>query len=197
MGAERSYRRRAIFLDRDGVINRNVLNPVTGEYESPLTVDDFQLIPGAIGGMRALQKAGYLLFLVSNQPNYAKGKCSLSTLKAIHKRLLCELARECIEFTRFYYCVHHPQGTVAGYSRFCKCRKPSPYFVQRACLEFSLDLSCSWMIGDRRTDMECGKAAGTKTVFIRAGEMDTHIEGNSDRVASDLFMAARLILSTE
>jgi len=194
MGAGSS--RRAVFLDRDGVINRNVLNAGTGKYESPLTENDFELIPGTLGAMRALQAAGYLLFLISNQPNYAKGKCSLSTLHSIHERLLGELAQADIRFSRFYYCFHHPHGSIAGYSRTCECRKPSPYFILRARSEFNLDdLSCSWMVGDRRTDVECGRAAGTKTILIHGGEMDPQDGVHLDVDAPDLLRAARLILS--
>jgi len=188
--------RRAVFFDRDGVINRNVLNAATGEYESPLIEDDFELIPGALDAMRAIQLAGYLLFLVSNQPNYAKGKCSFVILDAIHEKLLGELTREGIKVSRFYYCFHHPHGTIPGYSRSCECRKPSPYFVLRACSEFNLDLCRSWMVGDRRTDVECGKAAGVRTILIHDGEIDPQDGAHPDRFAPDLLRAARLILST-
>jgi D-glycero-D-manno-heptose 1,7-bisphosphate phosphatase len=89
---------RAIFLDRDGVINRNVRNPATGEDESPLTVEGFSLLPGVMPALRSLRTAGYQLFLVSNQPNHAKGKASLATLDAIHYKFLSHLMWERIEF---------------------------------------------------------------------------------------------------
>src|SRR5271165_714021 len=197
MGTGKPGGRRAVFLDRDGVINRNVLNPATGEYESPLTADDFEFVPGAFDAMRALQAAGFLLFLVSNQPNYAKGKSSLETLGAIHEKLLTGLVSEGIEFAGYYYCLHHPHGTVAGYSGACECRKPSPHFLLRAQEEFDVNLDLSWMIGDRRTDIECGKAAGTKTILIRASETATEIGVQPDGTAPHLSAAARLILAAE
>ena len=84
--------RRAVFLDRDGVLNRNVWNPATGKYESPLTPEDFELLPDVIPALQLLRDAGYLLFLVSNQPNHAKGKAGMDTLDAIHRRLETALA---------------------------------------------------------------------------------------------------------
>ncbi len=195
MGRDKPGGRRAVFLDRDGVINRNVLNPATGEYESPLTADDFEFVPGAFGAMRSLRAAGFFLFLVSNQPNYAKGKSSLETLGAIHEKLLAGLASAGIEFAAFYYCLHHPHGSVAGYSGACECRKPSPHFLLRAQAEFDVDLDRSWMIGDRQTDVECGKAAGTKTILIRACETAAETGAQPDGIAPNLSSAVRLILA--
>jgi len=197
MGANENRGRRAIFLDRDGVINRNVLNPATAEYESPLTPDDFEFVPGALSAARELRSAGFLLFLVSNQPNYAKGKCSQGALQAIHEKFVRGLKHAGITFTRFYYCFHHPSGSVPGYSRSCQCRKPSPYFLLRAREEFGLNLRRSWMIGDRRADVECGRAAGTKTVLICGERLWNEIAGDPDSVALDISAAARLILSAE
>jgi len=197
MGTDKRGGRRAVFLDRDGVINRNVLNPATGEYESPLTVDDFQFAAGAFEAMRALRAAGFFLFLVSNQPNYAKGKSSMETLGAIHEKLLTRLAEEGIEFAGFYYCFHHPQGKVAGYSGPCDCRKPSPHFLLRARAEFNVDLDGSWMLGDRPTDIECGKAVGTKTILIRSAATATEIGARVDATAPHLSAAVGLILALE
>lgn len=166
MGANEPRGRRAVFLDRDGVINRNVLNPATGNYEAPLTAAEFALIPGVPAALRQLQDAGFLLFLVSNQPNYAKGKANLEELEAIDAELRRELAAMGVEFAAVYYCLHHPDGVVAGYSGACICRKPSPYFLLKAIREFELDAAESWMMGDRMTDVLCGRAAGVRTIFI-------------------------------
>jgi len=196
MGAGGNRRQRAVFLDRDGVINRNVLNPATGEFESPLTAGDFEFISGALDAMRVLRSAGFLLFLVSNQPNVAKGKSTLEQLASIHEKLASGLARARIEFARFYYCFHHPQGIVSGYSGQCECRKPSSYFVLKAASEFSLNLSCCWMIGDRLTDIQCGRAAGVRTIFIHTAQPQPALAIQPDHVAPDLFTASRFILST-
>lgn len=196
MGAGQSDRPRAVFLDRDGVINRNVLNPATSEFEAPLTAKDFELLPGVQQALQRLKSAGFLLFLVSNQPNYAKGKSSLPELDAIDAELRRNLAAMQVEFAATYYCLHHPEGQVEGYSRACACRKPSPYFLLRAAKEFGVDLKESWMVGDRVTDVLCGYIAGVRTILI-----DDSGAGCGpvvpDRIATDLMEAAEYICQAE
>jgi D-glycero-D-manno-heptose 1,7-bisphosphate phosphatase len=177
--------KRAVFLDRDGVLNRNVLNPATSAYESPLTPEQFELLPRVIPALRLLRAANYLLFVVSNQPNHAKGKASMQTLDAIHGRLETALAEARVSFAAYYYCFHHPAFTGA-----CVCRKPSPYFLLQARDTFGVDLAHSWMVGDRRTDIECGRAAGARTLEIRSTPAP---EAGADRDAADLWSAAQLI----
>jgi D-glycero-D-manno-heptose 1,7-bisphosphate phosphatase len=191
MGKGQSPGRRAVFLDRDGVINRNILNPATGEYEAPLTVRDFSLLPGVPQALRKLRRAGFLLFLVSNQPNYAKRKSTLEDLDAIDREFRQQLAAMRVKFAGIHYCLHHPDGEVEGYSGPCKCRKPSPYFLLRACSEFGLDREQSWMVGDRATDVQCGKAAGVRTILIANGTGVTNAA--SDRMSADLAEAAEFI----
>ena len=197
MGAVGNRRQRAVFLDRDGVINRNVYNPATGEFESPLTADDFAFIPGALDAMRALRSAGFFLFLVSNQSNLAKGKSTLEQLSAIHQKFLLGLAEAAVDFAEFYYCFHHPNGVVSGYSGHCECRKPSPHFLLTASSQFNVDLRRSWMVGDRPTDIECGRAAGARTILIHSAEPYAGGGTLPDAVAPDLRTAAQLILTAD
>ena len=183
---------RAVFLDRDGVINRNVFNPATGEYEAPLTAKDVELLSGVRQALLRLRDAGFLLFMVSNQPNYAKGKSSLAELRAIDAELRKKLAAIGVELAAAYYCLHHPNGSVAGYSGPCACRKPSPYFLLRARREFGLDFDQSWMVGDRATDIQCGHAAGMRTILIDPfGRRDG--QAAPDWIAADLAAAAEII----
>jgi D-glycero-D-manno-heptose 1,7-bisphosphate phosphatase len=194
MGASQYTHKRAVFLDRDGVINCNVWNPASGAYEAPLTADQFELCEGVLPAMRQLYSSGYELFLVSNQPNYAKGKASLEVLDAIHARLTHALNDAEIPFAAFYYCFHHPDGIVATHSGPCVCRKPSPYFLFQAQENFGIDLKQSWMIGDRISDVECGKAAGTRTIFICEGASN---DTDADLRACDLLEAASHILNND
>jgi D-glycero-D-manno-heptose 1,7-bisphosphate phosphatase len=157
---------KAVFLDRDGVINRNVFYPDTGEYESPRTVSAFELFPDSLLSLFKLQEAGYRLFLVSNQPNIAKSKSTWSELQEIQMKFEAALALAKIEFVAFFYCYHHPASSVPDYGGPCECRKPSPYFLTKAAADYSVDLSQSWMVGDRGTDIECGKRAGVRTILI-------------------------------
>jgi len=194
MGTDMPSERRAVFLDRDGVINRLVLNPATGEYEAPLTPADLEFLPGVLDGLRALQTAGFLLFLVSNQPNFAKGKSTLADLNAIHQKLVVGLAEANLAFAEFYYCFHHPRGVGNRYSRVCNCRKPSPYFLFQAKAAFDVDLGRSWMIGDRHTDIECGRQAGTRTILIADDASQATHATQPDYTANGLAAAASLIL---
>ncbi|MFZ0630247.1 MAG: HAD-IIIA family hydrolase [Acidobacteriaceae bacterium] len=186
--------RRAIFLDRDGVLNALVLNPATGRMESPLIPEDFQLNPGVIPALKGLQADGTLLILVSNQPNYALGKSTWLTLGLIHHKFVGELVDAGVHFTRFCYCLHHPKGVVPGYSGSCSCRKPSPWFLLRAREDFHLSLADSWMVGDQPTDMECGRAAGVRTLRIDSRAGTDRVDPGADAVAHDLDEAVRIIL---
>lgn len=158
--------KKAVFLDRDGVLNELVLNPATGEYEPPHSPNDLIIYPDVIESLRIIQEAGFDLFLVSNQPDYAKGKTTLENIHAVHTRFDHILTSGGIHFQEYYYCYHHPNGIVPEYSFSCECRKPKPYFLLKAALDYGVDLENSWMIGDRDTDIECGKAAGTRTILV-------------------------------
>lgn len=186
----------AVFLDRDGVLNRNVFNPSTGAWEAPHRPDDFIPVPGVLPALGRLTAAGFRLFLVSNQPDYALGKTSLAALDAIHQRLLAHLAHGGISFTAFYYCRHHPRGIVEGYSGPCICRKPSPHFLQQAASDYLIDLARSWMIGDRASDVACGLAAGARTIRIAADHPEPLVdeEPRADLPAADLTAAVAIIL---
>lgn len=157
---------KAVFLDRDGVLTEMVFNPSTNEYESAHTVADLRLIPRVIEPLKRLSALGYGLFLVSNQPDYAKGKVSLQTLHEISAEFENMLVSEGVSLGEYYYCYHHPKGVVDGYSYECECRKPKPFFLLEAAKKHGVDLKNSWMIGDRDIDIECGKSAGTRTVMV-------------------------------
>ncbi len=189
----------AVFLDRDGVLNELVLNRDTGRLESPLSPAELRLIDGVIPALARLQSAGYALILVSNQPNFALGKCSLETLSQIHQELVTELFDAGIYFARYCYCLHHPGGVTPGYSGLCICRKPSPWFLLRARDDLSLSLRHSWMIGDQPTDIQCGRAAGVRTIQItagieRSGPRPAGRNAVADHCARDLAQAVEIIL---
>jgi D-glycero-D-manno-heptose 1,7-bisphosphate phosphatase len=158
--------KRAVFLDRDGVINELALNPKTNEYESPHALAEVHILPGAVDAARRLQDAGYLLFIVSNQPSFAKGKVSLETIHQIAEHVESVLRNGGVHIARACYCYHHPQGIVAGYSGPCECRKPGIKMLTDARDHFGLDLSASWMIGDQESDIACGQRAGCRTILI-------------------------------
>jgi D-glycero-D-manno-heptose 1,7-bisphosphate phosphatase len=158
--------KRAVFLDRDGVINELVMNPGTGEYEPPHSPEDLSVFPYVIDSLHILLNAGFVLFLISNQPDFAKGKTTMENIRAVQTRLNEIFEDSGIHFQEYCYCYHHPDGIEPEYSISCECRKPKPYFIIRSAKKYHLDLHRSWMIGDRDSDIVCGKAAGTRTIAI-------------------------------
>ncbi|MBP2294306.1 D-glycero-alpha-D-manno-heptose-1,7-bisphosphate 7-phosphatase [Azospirillum rugosum] len=189
--------RPAVFLDRDGTINANVFYDCSGKWEAPRTVDRFTLLPGALDALAALQAAGFGLVLVSNQPNHALGKASPEDMAAIHRRLVAELARAGIRLTDAFYCYHHPNGRTPGLSGPCVCRKPSPYYLLRARDRHGIDMGRSWMVGDRASDIQCGRAAGVRTILVTSpGHAPPGAdEPAPDHCAASLNAAAAIILA--
>ncbi len=151
----------AVFLDKDGTVLENV----------PYNVDPslMTLTEGAGEGLRKLQQAGYMLFVISNQSGVAQGKFSEEALKPVHEQLKKMLAKEGVTLHGFYYCPHHPKGRVSQYSITCFCRKPNPGLLFQAAREHNLNLSASWFIGDILNDVECGRRAECRTVLINNG----------------------------
>lgn len=190
--------KKAVFLDRDGVLIDLVVNPLTGEFEPPHTPLELTLIPGSMMALRCLQEAGFLLFLVSNQPDYAKGKVRLEDIRSVHARFAHLLGTEGIRFQEFYYCYHHPSGKIPDYSYDCECRKPKPYFIEKAVREYRLDVTLCWMVGDRDSDIACGKAAGTRTILIEEARSSAYRHGipAPDYKTANLKDAATIILRT-
>jgi len=157
---------KAVFMDRDGVINPLVYNPVTQAHESPHNPCDFTIYPYVKESLELLRSSGYKIIVVSNQPSFAKGKATLENIKEIG-RLLHEFSDEnggLID--EFYYCYHHPEGIVPEYAVACRCRKPGTLFPEQAMSKHGLDKSMCWFIGDSDTDIICGKAMGFRTVKI-------------------------------
>jgi len=158
--------RPAVFLDRDGVLVEEVYYPETGEWEAPLKPEDVRLIPGAAAATRRLAQLGYALVLVSNQGGYAKGKTSLRALWLAHERFVALLAEEDVSLDGVYYSYAHPHGVMPYFSGGSLERKPGPYNLLVAAARHDLDLGRSWMIGDRDTDVDCGRAAGARAALV-------------------------------
>lgn len=157
--------RPAVFLDRDGIVNRLVHDPATGSPESPYEPGHVELEAGAIEGIERLADAGYALVVVSNQPAAAKGTASIDDLDAVHHRVVELLGSAASRIESWRYCRHHPE---AGDIRLreCKCRKPAPGLLLDAATDLGLDLERSWMIGDAERDIEAGRGAGCRTVLV-------------------------------
>lgn len=158
---------RAAFLDRDGVLNELVHDPISGAPESPLRVEDVSLVPGAAAAAAGLERAGYALVCVSNQPAAAKGRVPIAQLLAVHERVTQLLAREGVTLSASRLCLHHEHGVVPELARTCDCRKPAPGMLLELAGSLGIDLSSSWMVGDTDADIAAGRAAGCRTLLIR------------------------------
>jgi len=149
---------KAIFLDRDGVINSDV-----GHYYI-YRVEDFVINKGIINSLKRFQDAGYILIVITNQGGVAKGIYSCEDVNKVHHYLETILKENGILLQEIYYCPHHE--SVAS----CKCRKPSPYMINQAIQKYNIDISMSYLIGDSKRDIEAAEAAGVKGIKIEANE---------------------------
>ena len=187
--------RKAIFLDRDGVLVEEIFYPRTGEREAPLAPEDVRLLPGVARALESLAKAGYALVVISNQGGYAKGKTSLRALWLAHERFVALLAEQGARLDGAYYSYGHPDGTVPHFSGPSLDRKPGPYNVFVAAAQLDLDCHGSWMIGDRATDVACAVAAGLRPMLITAHGSVAISDTDLIRVP-DLPAAAEVILKS-
>jgi D-glycero-D-manno-heptose 1,7-bisphosphate phosphatase len=189
-------RNRAVFLDRDGVLNDLVRDPVSGALESPLDGADVRLMGGVGPAARRLAQAGFLLICVSNQPAAAKGRVSVEQIHAIHGRVIELLALEGVELAAWRLCLHHPHGVVPELSGACPCRKPAPGMLLEAGAAYAVNLGASWMVGDTDADVAAGRAAGCRTLLVEhEGSSHKRLQANRpDLSAPDLARGARLLL---
>lgn len=186
---------KAIFLDRDGIINKLVYNILNKEFEPPHRKEDFVYEKGVIKALKLFQKNNFYLFIISNQPDYAKGKTLLKNIKSVHKFFDSNLIKKGIFFKYFYYCYHHPYGIIKKYSIKCKCRKPGILFLQKAEKKFNIDIKKSWFIGDRDTDIICGKNYGLNTLLVRKKESILYTgKTKADFEVNNLLEATNIIL---
>ena len=158
-------KQKAIFLDRDGTINKYV-----GFLRN---IDDFELIDGVAEAIRKINESGYLAIVVTNQPVIARGEVSFEELEEIHNKMETLLGKEGAYLDAIYYCPHHPhkgyEGERPELKIDCDCRKPKPGMLLKAATDFNIDLSRSWMVGDGENDIQAGINAGCKTVLLSNG----------------------------
>jgi D-glycero-D-manno-heptose 1,7-bisphosphate phosphatase len=174
-----SRRRRAVFLDRDGVINRPFVRE--GRPFPPRNLGELQILPGVREACELMRKLGYLLIVATNQPDVGRGTISRETVDEMHRSLL-----EQLPIDRVSTCFHAGNGVPCG------CRKPLPGMLLRAAEEFEIDLASSFMIGDRWRDVDCGFNAGCRTFFIDWGYRET-LKRQPDYRVDSLLAAAHAI----
>jgi D-glycero-D-manno-heptose 1,7-bisphosphate phosphatase len=172
-------KRRAVFLDRDGVINRAIVRD--GKPYPPANLDELEILPGVQEAMDRLHVANYLLIVVTNQPDVARGIARREDVEEIHAFLSSQLPID-----QFRTC-YHDNGDG------CECRKPSPGSLLKAANDYGIDLSKSFMVGDRWRDIEAGSSAGCKTFFINYRYLEQN-PTTPDFIVSSLLEAEKIIL---
>jgi len=175
---------KAVFLDRDGVIN------VDKEYVHK--IEDFDFIPRAIDALKILSKTNFKIIIVTDQSGIGRGYYTVKDYNAVTEYMLSEFNKNNIRIDEIYYCPHHPEEN-------CECRKPNKKLILNAEKSFNLDLEKSYIIGDKTKDIMLGKNAGCKTIAVKTGKggNDGEFDVKPDFIADDLSDAVNIILSKE
>lgn len=158
---------KAIFFDRDGILNEMIYDSNHGVFDSPLLPDQVKIKIGAVELVRGAKALGYKIIIITNQPGIAKGTLTFSNLEKINNKIIESIGKDLID--DLIICPHHPKGLLDIDSKYiteCDCRKPKPGMIIQAANKYGIDLSKSWTIGDGITDVQAGTAAGCKTMLI-------------------------------
>jgi D-glycero-D-manno-heptose 1,7-bisphosphate phosphatase len=179
---DRDAPNRAVFLDRDGVLNRAVIRD--GRPYPPATLEVFEILPGVPEAVRRLHDAGFLLIGATNQPDVARGTQRREVVEAMNARLLAETA-----ITAILVCYEDGED--------CPRRKPNPGLLLEAAETYAIDLAASFMVGDRWRDVEAGRRAGCRTIFLDRGYAERRPDPAADYTTADLPSATDWILSQD
>lgn len=189
----KSSKRRCVFLDRDGVINKEV-----GHLNS---IEKFELLPGVTEGIKILNDEGFLVICVTNQPVIARGDLSDTGLKEIHMKMEANLGKGGAYLDKIYYCPHHPdkgfKNEIAELKIECNCRKPNPGMLLKAIQEYNINPSKSWMIGDHERDIIAGNSVGASTILINKEQKKGSIKGKHDHEFKNLLSACKWIVKNK
>lgn len=170
----------AVFLDRDGTINYD-----TGYVKNP---DDIKILDGVSEGIRKLKRDfGFKIVVISNQAGVAKGLMTVEDVEIVNSRIDFLLRQEQAEIDKFYYCPYHP---LFSGEEEAKCRKPSPQMLFKAAQDMNLDLSRSYMLGDRESDIVCGLNAGVKSILLKSDIYDAELSALQNQNKKPNFVAA-------
>lgn len=186
----------AVFIDRDGTMNEQMgyINHISR----------FVLLPGVAEAIGILNRNKYISIVVSNQSGVARGYFPIELVEEVHVNMRALLEKEKATVDGIFFCPHHPNGIVPEYSQACECRKPGTGFIQKACERFDIDLTKSYMIGDRYLDIELAHRSNLKGILVKTGyglgEIDyvlPHMPLKPYHIAKDLLDAVRWIIGRE
>jgi D-glycero-D-manno-heptose 1,7-bisphosphate phosphatase len=183
---------KAVFLDKDGTLIPDI----------PFNVDPgkITLQDDIVTGLKRLQDDGFKLIIISNQSGVARGYFTEDKLLGVAEKMKALFAQNGLALDGFYYCPHHPQGTVLHYNIECDCRKPKAGMLLRAAADHNINLTNSWMVGDILNDVEAGNRAGCKTVLVDNGNETEWVEGHYRTptvICKTIDEAADVLLSIE
>lgn len=182
--------KKVVFLDRDGTLN------VDKKFVH--RIEQVELLPGVIDGLRMLQGQGYLLAIASNQSGVARGRYSAGDVQTVNTYLRDTLAEQGIHIRAVVFCPHHVEGSVLKYAVECECRKPQPGLAKQVeAVVGAIDYPQSWTIGDKPADHEFGKNLGMRTVLLRGGYWSEIPDPPPTYVANTLLEAAQKIRTAE
>ena len=181
--------RKAVFLDRDGVINLD--RAYVHRWE------DFEFVPGIVDAMRRLKQAGYLLVVVTNQSGIARGYYSEAQYQQLTAQMREALASAGAAVDAVYHCPHHPEGALAPYATDCDCRKPAPGMILQAARELGIDLPGSFLIGDKPSDIDAARAAGVGTSYLVASDNPLSVAASTSVSRWSLPACVDLILQAQ
>ena len=170
----------AVFLDRDGVLNRAVVHD--GKPFPPSKLEEVEILPGAITSLQRLAQSGYVLIVITNQPDVARGTQSREVVESINALIQARLP-----VCETFVCYHDQADE-------CDCRKPKPGLILQAAQKYDLDLSFSWMVGDRWKDIAAGQAAGVKTIFVDYHYTEAYSGAPADFIVEDPAFIADIIV---
>jgi D-glycero-D-manno-heptose 1,7-bisphosphate phosphatase len=186
-------KRPAVFLDRDGTINEQM------GYINHLS--RFVILPDVAEAIRLLNENNILVIIVSNQSGVARGYFPIALVHEVHEHLRERLQQEQATIDRILFCPHYRGGSVPAYASDCECRKPKTGLIDRACVEFDIDLPNSYVVGDRYTDIELAQRAGLKGIMVKTGYgmgdieyVLPHVAISPDHIAGDLLDAVHWVL---
>lgn len=171
---------KAVFLDRDGVVNRERADYVKSWAE-------FEFLPGSKEGIALLCRNSCKVFVITNQSGVARGVVSEESILEIHRNMVAEVEAAGGRIEEVYYCGHHPED-------MCRCRKPEIGLFERAFADHGIDPQKSYMVGDKQADIEAGKRAGCRTILVRTGYGMNYSGPRADFVADDILEAAKIIV---
>lgn len=186
--------KKAVFCDRDGVLNKLVFREERNEFEPPHSPEELKFFEKVLDGLLLLQESGFEIFVVSNQPDFAKGKTGYTDIISVSDKFKNVIKENGIKIREYYYCFHHPEAVLDDLRVRCECRKPGTKFVEEAINKYDIERKDSFFIGDRNSDILCGRRAGLKTILVKNPDSDYKEDENKPEFESDSFFEAVKII---